>query len=55
MNKKNKTRQERLQFRRNVASGIAWILLCIIVTCGCNIVAENMVSHPMGIYAEEVK
>lgn len=56
MNKRNKTRQERLRFRRNVTSAIAWLVLCIVITCGCNYVAENMItSHPMGIYAEEAR
>lgn len=40
MNKRNKTRNERLRFRRNVASGIAWFVLCIAIVCGCNYLAD---------------
>lgn len=40
MNKRNKTRNECLRFRQNVASGIAWFVMCIVIACGCNYVAD---------------
>lgn len=56
MSKKNKTRQERLRLRRNVASGIAWLILCVVVACVSNFIADNVISNtPMGVYAEEAE
>lgn len=52
MNKRNKTRNECLRFRQNVASGIAWFVLCIAIVCGCNYVADMIAPGEAAVYVE---
>lgn len=52
MNKRSKTRNECLRFRRNVVSGIAWFVLCIAIVCGCNYVADMIAPGEAAVYVE---
>lgn len=37
----SRTREE-LRRRRNIASGIAWAVLCVAIVCGANHIAERI-------------
>ena len=48
-----KTREERRRRKREILTGIAWMLLCAVVICAAHYVSDHMiVDRPMGIYAE---
>lgn len=50
----SKTREERRRFRRDLISGIAWMLLCAVIFCATHYIADHLiVDTPMGIYAED--
>lgn len=49
----SKTREERRRFKRDILTGFAWVLLCVVAICGAHYITDHViVDTPVGIYAE---
>lgn len=49
----SKTREERRLRKREILTGISWMLLCVVVICGAHYVTDHLiVDTPVGVYAE---
>lgn len=52
--RKNFTREE-LRRRRNIASGVAWFILVIVLACAANVAANAWTGGAPGSFCEEVQ